>query len=282
MPVKQAIGLGRLPQESLFFQGFWYDKGIIVRRISSALNIREARAIGIIVSVSAEGTILAGKLQKRTEGAFPSSEGTLFGHVVVMTVSGMGKVNAAHAATRLILGSSPSLVMNIGVAGAYPSSQLKIGDIAVAEREIYGDEGVLLKDGFYGTEITDIPLFRKGRRKYFDEFCLNMPLMKKAVRAARRIAHNSSPVTVKKGPFVTVSTCTGTKKRARELEKRFGAICENMEGAAIAHICTMYGIPMIELRGISNIVEDRDKAKWNIMLSAENCQQAVLELLKAI
>jgi len=81
---------------------------------------------------------------------------------------------------------------------------------------------------------------------------------------------------------LTVSACTGTRKRAIELEHRFGAICENMEGAAIAHICTLYGVPVIEMRGISNIVEDRDRSKWNITLAAENCQKAALECIRAI
>jgi len=40
-----------------------------------------------------------------------------------------------------------------------------------------------------------------------------------------------------------------------------------MEGAAVAHICSMYGIPVIEIRGISNIIEDRDMKKWNIPLA---------------
>ncbi|GFP22067.1 futalosine hydrolase [Candidatus Hakubella thermalkaliphila] len=91
-------------------------------------------------------------------------------------------------------------------------------------------------------------------------------------------------VIAESGTFVTVSTSTGTSKRAREIERRFstsgGAICENMEGAAVAHVCTMYGIPMLEIRGISNIVEDRDKSKWDIKKAAENCQKIMLALVK--
>lgn len=201
----------------------------------------------------------------------------------------MGKVNAAHAATNLAHEYSPSLLLNIGIGGAYPSSGLSVGDIAVAEKEIYGDEGVILKNGFYGTDFIGIPLLMKGRKKYFNEFSLDRHLTIKAVRAAQLITHHpapggssgadSSPITVKQGTFLTFSTCTGTKKRAAELEKRYGAICENMEGAAIAHICTLYSIPFVEMRGISNIIEARDLSRWNIKLAAENCQKAALEFL---
>jgi futalosine hydrolase len=66
------------------------------------------------------------------------------------------------------------------------------------------------------------------------------------------------------------------------MERRFNAICENMEGAAAAHVCAMYGIPMVEIRGISNIAGNRDRKKWDLKLAAENCQRVVLEFLKKI
>ncbi|MCK5512174.1 MAG: futalosine hydrolase, partial [Thermodesulfovibrionia bacterium] len=86
---------------------------------------------------------------------------------------------------------------------------------------------------------------------------------------------------VKSGAFVTVSTSTGTHTRAVELEKRFKAICENMEGAAIAQICTLYNIPMFEIRGVSNIVGVRDKRKWNLPRASDNCQEAVLKMISS-
>jgi futalosine hydrolase len=238
--------------------------------------------IGIMVSVSAEGSMLCRNLSKKKGANGLYYEGSLLGKRVVLSVAGIGKVNASRAATLLVHECSPAVIMNIGIGGAYPSSGLNIGDVAVAQKEIYGDEGVLLNDGFHGTDLIGIPLLKKGRKKYFNEFPLDKPLVQNAVRAAQLITHYSSLITVKKGTFLTLSTCTGTKKRALELERRFGAICENMEGAAIAHVCTLYGIPMIEIRGISNIVEDRDRSRWKIKLAAENCQKAALECIRAI
>jgi futalosine hydrolase len=208
-------------------------------------------------------------------------KGKLSGKRVVMAVSGMGKVNAAHAATRLIHDHAPFCMLNIGIGGAYPSSGLKVGDIAVASGEVYGDEGVLLKDGFHCTDLIGIPLVQKARKKYFNEFPADKHLVRKTVSPSL-FTFNSSLITVKKGTFLTLSACTGTKKRAIELEKRFGAICENMEGAAIAHICVIHDIPFVEIRGISNMVEDRDTVKWKIRLAAVNCQKTALELIRAL
>jgi futalosine hydrolase len=242
------------------------------------LKINNRTDIGIIVSVSAECSILCRNLSEITGTGGLYYEGSLAGKRLMLAVSGIGKVNAAHTATRLIHEFSPAVIMNIGIGGAYPSSGMKIGDIVIAEKEIYGDEGVLMMNGFHGIDLIGMPLLKKGRKKYFNEFPLDKPYVRKAVSAASCFTSHVS----RKGYFLTVSACSGTKKRALELEHRFGAICENMEGAAIVHICTLYGVPVIEMRGISNIVEDRDRTKWNITLAAENCQKAALECIRAI
>lgn len=235
--------------------------------------------IALISSVPEEGDLILKNIKGRRIPASPHFrvvQGKIHGRDVVCAVSGMGKTNAAHAATVLMEKFSPETVILFGVGGTYPQSGLKVGDMAVAEKEIYGDEGVLTKDGFQGAEFIGIPLLQKGRKKYFNEFPLNKSLVKLITR------HSSLVTSFKIGPFVTVSTCTGTRKKALELEKRYNAICENMEGAAVAHICAMYGTPMLEIRGISNIVEDRDRSKWDFKLATDNCQKALLELIKKL
>ncbi len=243
-----------------------------------------ASLIGLISSVSVEGEVIRGNLANIHEGVhcgLTIREGTIHDKSVVNLISGIGKTNASRGTTFLIEKFSPGIIIHIGVGGAYPLSGLRAGDIAVAEKEIYGDEGVLLKDGFHAAEMIGIPFLVKAQKNYFNEFPQNKKLLKMAVRISRVTFHASS-ITVRSGPFVTLSTCTGTVRRAKEIEKKFHAICENMEGAAVAHVCMSCGIPMVEIRGISNIVGERNKKKWNISLAAENCQQVVLELLKEI
>lgn len=239
-------------------------------------------SIGLISATRKEAGTILRNLEKIGQGNF--YRGKIGGNKVVHVISGIGKTNASHAATLLIERFFPSLIINFGVGGAYPSSGLRVGDIAVAKKEIYGDEGLLLKDGFHIADAIGIPLLRKNRKRYFNEFHLDKSLVKKAMEV---IPPNSPLLNggrgdyqIKSGAFVTVSAVTGTNKRAKELEQRFNAICENMEGAAVAHVCAIYGIPMLEIRGISNIVEDRDKSKWDIKNAAENCQKAVLGFIK--
>jgi futalosine hydrolase len=205
-------------------------------------------------------------------------EGSLVGRDVVLAVGGMGKVNAAHATTVLIERYTPGAVVVFGMGGAYPSSGATVGDVAVARDETAGDEGVLTVEGFRDTRFIGIPLITTASSTIFNRFPAPDALFRSALRTLQ-----SSPVPgggrVHSGTFVTLSTCTGTDGRARELEQRYQGLCENMEGAAVAQVAMLHGLPWLEVRCISNIVEDRDLATWDIPRAARIAQQAVLSIL---
>jgi futalosine hydrolase len=48
------------------------------------------------------------------------------------------------------------------------------------------------------------------------------------------------------------------------LAARFNGLCENMEGAAVARVCAEFSLPVLELRAISNLVQDRDLSRWQM------------------
>ena len=99
----------------------------------------------------------------------------------------------------------------------------------------------------------------------------------KAISSGREVEKNR----VRVGTFITLSACTGTSARARELENRYHGLCENMEGAAAAQVAALHGIPWLEVRGISNLVEDRDLTKWDLRQAADICQKAVVKILES-
>jgi futalosine hydrolase len=198
------------------------------------------------------------------------------GRNILLMHTGIGKVNAAHAATAISECFQIQCMIHFGIGGAYPGSGLKRGDIAVATHEIFGDEGVFGEKDWKGMECIGIPLVTTRRRTFFNTYPLDGKFLQKALLSLSGIA------TVKKGNFVTLSAVSGTQRRARELEKRFHAICENMEGAALAQVCTMYGIPLFAIRGISNIAGVRDKRRWDFKGAADNCQKAVLSIISSL
>lgn len=172
--------------------------------------------------------------------------------------TGVGAVNAAHGVTSAILTSKPRAIVLCGIGGAYPSSGLRIGDAVCADIEIYGDLGAQSPTGFLDMKALGFPLVSGNSGPLFNE--LPMQLFPADTRVR----------------FVTVSMCTGTKERAAEIEVRTRGVVENMEGAAVAHVAHLHGIPVGEVRGISNIATDRDKSTWKIKDAAEAAQQALL------
>ncbi len=237
--------------------------------------------IALICSVRAEAEHLLEAMSVTKHSALGSKliiEGRFSGRQVLLCVSGMGKVNAAHAATLLLTRFEPEALLNFGIGGAYPSSGAKIGNVAIAKEEIAGDEGVLTVDGFKDTEYMGIPLLKTSTSVIYSTYLAPESLVKRALRSL--IAHQrTGEHAIHAGTFVTLSTCTGTANRARELENRYHGLCENMEGAAVAQVAELHGIPWLEVRGISNLVEDRNLDTWDIPRAVQAAQQAIYHIV---
>lgn len=193
-------------------------------------------------------TDLEGEILRQRLGAAPGIE------IVRM---GFGPVNAAHAVTLVIAREKPGAIVVCGVGGAYPESGLRVGDVACAATECYGDLGAASPTGF------------------LDMRAMGFPIVDAPVPLYNELPMHVFPVQKRAG-FVTVTTCTGTDAAARALEARTGGAVENMEGAAVAHVAHLHGVPVGEIRGISNIVTDRDTSTWRLKEAAVAAQEALL------
>lgn len=178
---------------------------------------------------------------------------------LIFALSGIGTANAAAATSLVAHLFSPDLIIATGCAGAYHGSGLKIGDLALATAEIFADDGVMVPEGWRSLEQIGIPLLEREGSRFFNE----LPLAERAHAKALRLAEKLD-TPLKRGRFLTVATCSGTTVRGNELRDRCNGLCENMEGAAVALAAARYGIDCMELRGISNLVENRDVSRWDI------------------
>lgn len=219
---------------------------------------------------------MSGVVDRRVGGRTVSA-GTLGGADVLLITGGMGKTNAAQALTALLENHPVRAVVGFGVGGAYPGSALEVGRIALASSEIYADEGVATPEGWASTESIGIPLASAGGLDLFNVFPVDRELLASAERGL-----TSAGIAAAAGPFATVSCCSGTEARGRELAGRFGAVCESMEGAAYAHVAVLYGVPFVEVRGISNAVEDRDLTRWRLPEAAGAAAAAVAAIASVI
>jgi len=204
-------------------------------------------------------------------------EGMIAGSHIILAMTGIGKVNTASAATALLEHFEPEILINTGCAGAYEGGKLAVGDLAIATSEVFGDEGVVTPDGWHSLELIGIPSLSRNGENYFNRFPLTSWAIDKAIYVAE-----AEGITLHKGEFVTVSTASGSADRGAELFRRFRGICENMEGAAAAQVALLYGVDCMEIRGISNMVEDRNPARWDIPMAVERAQKLIIQFISAL
>ena len=200
----------------------------------------------VAVATAFEGTLLRERLAGRRD--------------VKVVVTGVGPVNAAHATTLAIVEEKPDAIIVCGVGGAYPTSGLKVGDVVSASVEIYGDLGAQSPSGFLDMKALGFPVIVTPT-VLFNELPMQIFPTPRCVR------------------FVTVSTCTGTESVAHQIASRTNGAVENMEGAAVAHVAHLHGIPVGEVRGISNLVTNRDVKSWKMKEAAVAAQEALISWL---
>lgn len=235
-------------------------------------------ALLALAAVPAELELLVGSLADRRElahPAWPAVAGQVGGTSLVCCAAGPGTANAAGAAAALIERYHPALVLVTGCGGAFPGSGLGVGDLAVATDELFADLGVLAPEGWLDMADLGLALATVAGERYGNRIPLDPAWAQRALHSAQRLGLRAAM-----GSFATVAACSGTTVRGDELARRYNVICENMEGAAVALVCLRYGIPCTEIRGISNLVEDRNRSCWDIPAAVQAAQRAVIALLE--
>ncbi|HRG86739.1 MAG TPA: hypothetical protein PLU02_13645, partial [Chitinophagales bacterium] len=78
---------------------------------------------------------------------------------------------------------------------------------------------------------------------------------------------------------ITVETASGNDHAITKLVSKYHPDIESMEGAAFYFCCMHMHLPCFQLRGISNYVEKRNKANWNIPLAVEQLNIALQKII---
>ncbi|CAM5267499.1 Futalosine hydrolase OS=Streptomyces alboniger OX=132473 GN=mqnB PE=3 SV=1 [Streptomyces alboniger] len=158
----------------------------------------------------------------------------------------LAAATTAAALTAAALEGAPyDLVVSAGIAGGF-APHAPVGSLVVADEITAADLGAETADGF-------LPVTELG----FGTVTHRPP--KSLVREA------ASATGARSGTVLTVSTVTGTADRAAALRARHPrALAEAMEGFGVAEAAAAHGVPVLELRAVSNPVGPRDRAAWRI------------------
>lgn len=185
----------------------------------------------------------------------------------VVTLCGMGKVNAARTTQSLIDNYNPDYVINCGVAGGL-SDVVKIGDIVVGEKLVQYDYDITA----FGRELGEISNI-VGRYIHSDK-----TLVEKAYGVIVRDDSISGLV----GTIATADRFVTDPNESKRISVEFGADCCEMEGAAVAQVCYLDNIPFIVIRSISDIPNNDNKVDYDefIKIAADNVARFIVELVK--
>ncbi|MDR3567843.1 MAG: futalosine hydrolase [Syntrophobacteraceae bacterium] len=209
---------------------------------------------------------------------------------LLIGTTGIGKVNAAAITAAALSNFTSGEVCNVGCAGAYSGSGLSIADVLIADACLVADEGILTKEGPAPLSEMGIPLVYKNGRAFCDCFPLADHIRRKDIRAilpegvygtgpSGALLLGAHGFELRYGPSLTVAMTSGDAQTASDRFHRFGALAENMEGSAIAQTCLLFDVPFLEIRGISNMAGDREKARWDLPAACDHCIAVVMRLL---
>ena len=184
-------------------------------------------------------------------------------------VAGVGCLETAVTLTRFLANSRSPLrgVINCGVAGAFVGAGPKLLDLCLADHETQADVGI-----WSAGEVEEFDTVRVPTR-----FSLAGPLLDRAREVLS--AWGGTPWV---GPLVSVLAVSGTLARGESLRRRFQALAENMEGAAVARVAKEFQLPCLEVRAISNMVVDRDLSQWRMTAAIERLAEAMAVLLPGL
>ena len=168
-------------------------------------------------------------------------------------VTGIGMLNAYASLVQFHLNTPVERVLQIGIAGAYSCARedVKIlGSPVIVEKEIVADLGAEDHDSFLGLNDLDL-----GELEYYESKRLNIfdDLFGDALKAIPVVAG------------ATVNTATGKEATGILRAEKFGVEVESMEGAGALKFGEDFGVPVLQVRSISNIATDRDRKSWDII-----------------
>jgi len=234
--------------------------------------------VAIIGAMSEEVSLLDAKLTERQSTSYLGLnfiQGRLGKHPVVLVRCGIGKVNAAMTTALLVDRFHPEAVIFTGIAGGI-SLELGPGDLVIGNSVIHHDYGMVSDKGLT-TGPTKNPITEQDNPL---EFKSTPALVGLAQRAASGLefARINPAVKVKAvtGVIVTGDAFIASPRKGEELRRQFNASAVEMEGAAVAQVCTQSGCPFVIIRSVSDRADSKADIDINKFCRAASDNSALL------
>ncbi len=195
---------------------------------------------------------------RRTKSIVNTGDYFRFGSLEIeLLLGGVGIMSTAWTMAKWIsVNKKPDIAINAGIAGSYPEIH-PVGSVVMPVSDCFADAGI--EDGDKFINLHEAGLTGK------DEFPFKNGYIICENRFTEEMKIIMNPVNA-----ITVNTATGSDATRKRLAELYNPGVETMEGAAFFYICAKENIPFLSVRSVSNIVERRDKSRWNIALAINN------------
>lgn len=233
--------------------------------------------IGIIGAMEAEVELLRGIMQNQKEhqiGAFTYRSGTLGSKDVVLLQCGIGKVQAAVGCAIMLETFKPTALINTGSAGGI-SQNLHFGDVVISEGLIYHDVDVTA----FGYLPGQIP----GQPQIFRADTTLQELAEAAIVNLKQQGRLPARLNYSRGHIGSGDIFMHEPEKISHLRATFPTIqAVEMEGAAIAHCCTLFSTPFLVLRALSDIAGQESPMKFDefLPIASRHSSEIVMELIQ--
>jgi futalosine hydrolase len=179
-------------------------------------------------------------------------------HSIDFLITGVGMVVTSYHTTKALMNKQYDLAINTGICGTF-NKNLELGNVVNIYQDCFSELGAEDGDNF----LTLEELHLKGLTVILNEMNISNTVI------------NEIP----KVNGITVNTAHGNEQSIEKVFNKFHPYVESMEGAAFMLVCQNEHVPYIQIRAVSNIVEQRNKNNWNIPLAIENLNKKVLEII---
>jgi adenosylhomocysteine nucleosidase len=230
--------------------------------------------IGLIGAMAEEISLMKEHMEIRDEihkARHKYIRGSLSGQEIVLLQTGIGKVSAAIGTQILIDHFSVDQVIMTGLAGALVPN-LRRGDIVVANSLVQYDFDLTAFGRRHG-ELPDV-----GRTIEVDP-----RLVKYACYAFDDVFKTSSsaPLLVV-GTVISGDRFVSNQAQIEWLQREFGAIATEMEGAAVGYTCHVNEVPFMIIRTISDSAGSSavDEFEKYLVTASEHSFKIVSSILK--
>lgn len=182
-------------------------------------------------------------------------------------ITGVGIAATVFSLTQALHQQKPDLIVQAGIAGSY-SRDLVLGDVVLVTRDRFAGLGV--EDGDHFADVYQIGLADPFQPPFHDGWltCSSN--------------HNQLLAGLRQVDAITVDTVTGTEQTRAMRFALYQPVTESMEGAACFYVAAHMQVPALQVRSISNYVEKRQTANWNIPLAVTQLNDRLIDFIQSV